>query len=83
MSTYLVSFLVSNLKSVGKCSPKHNILIEALARPEAVQNNEVSFGLDDASKIMDYFIDYFEIPYALTKSSKLIIMILIQWLLNI
>jgi aminopeptidase N len=75
MSTYLVSFVVSNLKSIEKCSSKHNIQMEVLARPEAIQNNEVSYGLDDASKIMDYFIDFFEIPHTLPKSSKLKIFI--------
>lgn len=69
MSTYLVSFLVSNLKSIGKCTSKHKILMEVVARPEAIQYNEVSYGLDDASKMMDYFIDFFEIPYTLPKSS--------------
>ena len=73
MSTYLVAFVVSNFKSIKTKSPKHNIEIEIYARPDAIDAGEGEFGLNEASQIIDFFTDYFNISYPLKKSSILII----------
>ena len=70
MSTYLVAFVVSDFKSIFKNSPKNNVLIEVAARPEAIDNREGQFALEEAANIIDFFSDYFN---PLKKSSDLYI----------
>ena len=67
MSSYLVAFVVSNLKTITKNSPRKNIPIEILARSEAIDNKEISFALNESLALIDYFIDYFQIPFDLPK----------------
>lgn len=69
MSTYLMAFVVSDFKKINKTSPKHNVLIEVSARPQAIDNGEGDFGLDEAAQIIDFFSDYFQTKYPLPKSS--------------
>ncbi len=69
MSTYLVAFLVSNFKTIKKQSEKYKIDIEVSARADAIDNDEGTFALNEASEIIDFFSDYFDIPYPLKKSS--------------
>jgi len=71
MSTYLVGFVVSSLDTIETYSPKHKIKIEVAARPEVILKYDAEYSLNETSKIMDYFIDYFNVSYPLKKSSKL------------
>jgi aminopeptidase N len=70
MSTYLVAFVVSNFKFIKQNSTKYGVLVEVAARPNAIDAGHGQFGLDEASKILDYYSDYFETKYPLQKSSK-------------
>jgi aminopeptidase N len=70
MSTYLVAFVVSNFKSVKQYSTKYSVLVEVAGRPQAIESGHGEFALDEASKIIDYYSDYFETKYPLQKSSK-------------
>lgn len=70
MSTYLVAFAVTNFESINQTSAKYNIEIEVVARPEAIRNGEGDYGLSEAAKIIDYFVDYFNISYPLSKSGR-------------
>ena len=72
MSTYLVAFAVTNFESINQTSEKYNIQIEVVARPEAIMNGEGDYGLSEAAKIIDYFVDYFNISYPLAKSGKIL-----------
>ena len=72
MSTYLVAFVISNFERRQKYSPKYNIQIEVAARPELVKAGELDFSLNLSLELIDFFSDYFNIPYALSKSSKLV-----------
>jgi len=72
MSTYLVAFVVSNFKRIIKYSPKYNIEIQVVARPDAIKNNEGEYALHEAAEIIDYFVDYFNVSYSLNHSGKLI-----------
>ena len=69
MSTYLVAFVVSNFKSIKMNSPKHQIEIEVYARPEAIDNGEGEYALNEAAEIIDFFSDYFNTSYPLSQSS--------------
>ena len=71
MSTYLMAFVVSNLKTISKKSHKNGVEIEVAARPQAIDNGEGDFGLNEAAEIIDFFSDYFGTDYPLTKSSLL------------
>ena len=73
MSTYLVAFVVSNFDTIKARSPKFNIDIEVVARPEAIRNGEGDFGLIDAGLVLDFFSDYFSLLYPMSKSSLLIL----------
>ena len=69
MSTYLVAYAVSNFDMIKTKSPKYGIDIEVAARPEAIKNGEGEFGMMEAATILDFFSDYFNVKYPMTKSS--------------
>lgn len=69
MSTYLIAFVVADFKKIQTFSPKHKVLIEVAARPQAIDNHEGDFALEEAANIIDFFSDYFGTKYPLPKSS--------------
>ena len=71
MSTYLVGFVVSNFKSIKMSSPKYGINTEIVARPEAIDNGMGETALKEAVKIIDFFVDYFNVTYPLKKISHI------------
>ena len=50
-------------------SPKYQIEIEVYARPEAIDNGEGEYALNEAAEIIDFFSDYFNTSYPLAQSS--------------
>lgn len=71
MSTYLVAFAISNFKTIKINSTKYNIQVEVSAKPEAIENGHGDYALDEASRILDFFSDYFDTKYPLLKSSRI------------
>lgn len=69
MSTYLIAYAVTDFKNISMTSQTGK-LIEVAARPNAIDNDEGSFALQEASDIIDFFAGYFDVPYPLAKSSK-------------
>ena len=66
-ASFSTDFLI--LAGLKRNSTKYNIEVEVAARPDAIDNNEGVYALDEACKIMDYFSDYFQVEYPLAKSS--------------
>lgn len=64
MSTYLLAFVISDLECLTTKS-KNNIEIRTWTTPGKVEHTK--FALDVASKTLDYFEDYFDIPFPLKK----------------
>lgn len=64
MSTYLLAFVVGELKSKEAAS-KSGVKIRAFAIPEQVQS--VDFALQTAVKSMDFYEEYYDIPFPLAK----------------
>ncbi|TRY65921.1 hypothetical protein DNTS_026618 [Danionella cerebrum] len=64
MSTYLVAFIVSDFLSISKTS-EHGVKISVYAVPEKI--NQAEFALDAAVRLLDFYDDYFDIPYPLPK----------------
>ncbi|XP_022047164.2 endoplasmic reticulum aminopeptidase 1b isoform X2 [Acanthochromis polyacanthus] len=64
MSTYLVAYIVSDFLSVSKTT-KHGVEISVYAVPEKI--DQTAFALDAAVKLLDFYDDYFDIPYPLPK----------------
>ncbi|KAK2845866.1 hypothetical protein Q7C36_010720 [Tachysurus vachellii] len=64
MSTYLVAFIVCDFLSISKHS-QHGVQISVYTVPEKIQQAE--FALDAAVKLLDFYDDYFDIPYPLPK----------------
>uniref|UniRef100_A0A8C2EZ55 Aminopeptidase n=1 Tax=Cyprinus carpio TaxID=7962 RepID=A0A8C2EZ55_CYPCA len=64
MSTYLVAFIVSDFLSISRTS-QHGVQISVYAVPEKIDQAE--FALDAAVKLLDFYDDYFDIPYPLPK----------------
>ncbi|XP_038621881.1 endoplasmic reticulum aminopeptidase 1 [Tachyglossus aculeatus] len=64
MSTYLVAFIVSDFKSVSKMT-KSGIKVSVYAVPEKI--NQTSYALDAAVTLLEFYEDYFSIPYPLPK----------------
>ena len=70
MSTYLVAYVISNFKTINSTT-EQNILIEVSARPEAIDSNDADFALEESKLILEFFIDYFNVDFPLTKLSEL------------
>ncbi|XP_066509229.1 endoplasmic reticulum aminopeptidase 1-like isoform X2 [Hoplias malabaricus] len=64
MSTYLVAFIVCDFLSISK-STQHGVQISVYTVPEKIDQAE--FALDAAVRLLDFYDDYFEIPYPLPK----------------
>ncbi|XP_062455983.1 endoplasmic reticulum aminopeptidase 1-like isoform X2 [Rhea pennata] len=64
MSTYLVAFIVSDFKSVSKIT-SNGIKISVYTVPDKI--NQADYALDAAVKLLDFYDDYFSIPYPLPK----------------
>uniref|UniRef100_A0A8C3KZ38 Endoplasmic reticulum aminopeptidase 1 n=1 Tax=Chrysolophus pictus TaxID=9089 RepID=A0A8C3KZ38_CHRPC len=64
MSTYLVAFIVSDFKSISKIT-NHGVKISIYTVPEKI--NQAHYALDAAVKLLDFYEDYFSIPYPLPK----------------
>uniref|UniRef100_A0A8C9W2T6 Aminopeptidase n=1 Tax=Scleropages formosus TaxID=113540 RepID=A0A8C9W2T6_SCLFO len=64
MSTYLVAFIVSDFLSVSSTT-QHGVKISVYAAPEKIDQTE--FALKAAVKLLDFYDDYFGIPYSLPK----------------
>ena len=70
MSSYLVAFVVSDFESIRKNSSKYNIKVEVYAKAESINKGHCDFALDEASRILDFYTDYFNVKYPLVKSSN-------------
>ncbi|XP_052557472.1 endoplasmic reticulum aminopeptidase 1 isoform X1 [Tympanuchus pallidicinctus] len=64
MSTYLVAFIVSDFKSISKVTNR-GVKISVYTVPEKI--NQAHYALDAAVKLLDFYEDYFSIPYPLPK----------------
>jgi aminopeptidase N len=70
MSTYLFALVVSDYERIERRSLGHSVLVEVAARPEAIAKGHGSYALEQASSMIDFFIDYYNISYPLKKSSE-------------
>ena len=68
MSTYLVAFVISDFEKIANMSKK-NIIVEVAGRGDAIKNGLGAYALAEAMEIIDFFADYFDVPYPLEKSS--------------
>lgn len=64
MSTYLVAFIVADFKCFTK-ETKSGIKISVYSVPDKI--NQTTFALDAAVKLLEFYEDYFTIPYPLPK----------------
>lgn len=64
MSTYLLAFVVGEIKSL-EAKSKSGVLIRTFATADQIKNTE--FALDVAVKCMDFYEDYYDIPFPLEK----------------
>ncbi|KAM8960792.1 endoplasmic reticulum aminopeptidase 1 [Pelodytes ibericus] len=64
MSTYLVAFIISDFKSISQVTD-HGIKISIYATPEKIDQG--AYALQAAVKLLDFYEEYFNIPYPLPK----------------
>ncbi|KAK4815752.1 hypothetical protein QYF61_007170 [Mycteria americana] len=64
MSTYLVAFIVSDFKSISKITSR-GVKISVYTVPDKI--NQADYALDAAVKLLDFYEDFFSIPYPLPK----------------
>ena len=64
MSTYLLAFVVGNMSSKEAVS-KNGVKIRTWATPDQIENTE--FALENAVKYMDFYEEYYDIPFPLEK----------------
>lgn len=64
MSTYLVAFVIGELEYL-ESKTKDNVLVRVITTPG--KKHKAKFALDFAIKALEYYNDYFKIPYPLPK----------------
>lgn len=64
MSAYLLAFVTGDM-GYKEAKTKHGVTVRAYATPDNVA--DTGFGLEGAVKILDFFTDYFNVPYPLPK----------------
>lgn len=64
MSSYLLAFVVGNMKS-RQAKSKNGVKIRTWATPEQIENTD--FALENAVRYMDFYEDYYDIPFPLEK----------------
>ncbi|XP_042546730.1 endoplasmic reticulum aminopeptidase 1 [Dipodomys spectabilis] len=64
MSTYLVAFIISDFKSVSKMT-KSGVKVSVYTVPDKI--NQADYALDAAVTLLEFYEDYFSIPYPLPK----------------
>ncbi|KAK7934373.1 hypothetical protein WMY93_005269 [Mugilogobius chulae] len=64
MSTYLVAYIVCDFLSVSQTT-QHGVEISVYAVPDKI--DQTAFALNAAVKLLDFYDDYFDIPYPLPK----------------
>ncbi|XP_066507642.1 endoplasmic reticulum aminopeptidase 1 [Hoplias malabaricus] len=64
MSTYLVAFIICDFLSISKRS-QHGVEISVYTVPEKISQAE--YALNTAVTLLDFYDDYFDIPYPLPK----------------
>nr|XP_045720247.1 endoplasmic reticulum aminopeptidase 1 [Mirounga angustirostris] len=64
MSTYLVAFIISDFESISKMT-KSGVKVSIYAVPDKI--HQADYALDTAVTLLEFYEDYFSIPYALPK----------------
>ncbi|XP_056393539.1 endoplasmic reticulum aminopeptidase 1 [Hyla sarda] len=64
MSTYLVAFIVSDFRSISQVT-SHGVKISVYSVPHKIE--QAVYALDAAVKLLDFYEEYFRIPYPLPK----------------
>ncbi|XP_010196291.2 endoplasmic reticulum aminopeptidase 1 [Colius striatus] len=64
MSTYLVAFIISDFESISKVT-SHGVKVSVYTVPDKI--SQADYALDAAVKLLDFYEDYFGIPYPLPK----------------
>ncbi|CAL1614802.1 unnamed protein product [Knipowitschia caucasica] len=64
MSTYLLAYIVCDFLSVS-ATTRHGVKISVYSVPEKI--DQTTFALNAAVKLLDFYDDYFDIPYPLPK----------------
>lgn len=64
MSTYLVAFIISDFQSVSKRT-KSGVKVSVYAAPDKI--HQADYALDAAVTFLEFYEDYFSIPYPLPK----------------
>lgn len=69
MSTYLVAFAITKFSMISTRSAKYDVLVQVVARPNAIDNGDGGHALKEAAAIVDFFSDYFNQTYPLKHTS--------------
>ncbi|KFP05341.1 Endoplasmic reticulum aminopeptidase 1, partial [Calypte anna] len=67
MSTYLVAFIISDFKSISKIT-RRGVKVSVYTVPERI--HQAGYALDAAVRLLEFYEDYFSIPYPLPKQGK-------------
>ena len=68
MSTYLVAFVVCDFAKISDVS-QNKVNVSVIASKDKISQAE--FALTSATKLMDYYADFFGIPYPLQKQGNI------------
>uniref|UniRef100_A0A8C5M2Z4 Aminopeptidase n=1 Tax=Leptobrachium leishanense TaxID=445787 RepID=A0A8C5M2Z4_9ANUR len=74
MPTYLVAFIISQFKAIGDPGNSTTVGVQIWGRGKAIlDENQGEYGLNITKPILDFFEEYYQIPYPLPKSDQVAI----------
>ena len=79
MSTYLVAFVVCDFVKISEIS-QNRVNVSVIASKDKISQAE--FALGAATKLMDYYNDFFGIPYPLQKQGNTLIRFLLGFIVS-
>jgi aminopeptidase N len=73
MSTYLVAYVISKFETMQVISDS-NVIVQVAARPQAIQDGDGDFALEETLKILEYYENLFGIKHSMPISSWFLIL---------
>ena len=68
MSTYLVAYVISKFETRQVISDS-NVIVQVAARPQAIQDGDGDFALEETHKILEYYEELFGIKHSMPITS--------------
>jgi aminopeptidase N len=70
MSVYLVAYAICDFKMISAFT-KTSVRVDVIAKSQSIDDGDGDFALDETTKVLEFFEDFFKSPYPMQVSCKL------------